>query len=140
MQSLGRLRVGIQWQGSFKGKYERRDIPREQFKPLSTIPGVTLISLQQPSAGVPTDLFVDFGPLDAEGAFLDTAAIMKNLDLVITCDTSIAHLAGALGLPVWVALPLCCDWRWLRDRDDSIVHHSFCRNTLAVGAVSWREN
>ena len=50
---------------------------------------------------------------------MDTAAVMKNLDLVITSDTSVPHLAGALGVPVWVALPFVPDWRWLWDRSDS---------------------
>jgi ADP-heptose:LPS heptosyltransferase len=64
---------------------------------------------------------VDFGEeLDTQhGAFMDTAAIMMNLDLVITSDTSVAHLAGALGVPVWVALPFVPDWRWMLDRSDS---------------------
>ena len=63
---------------------------------------------------------VDFGPeLDTTaGAFMDTAAIMKGLDLVITSDTATAHLAGALGVNVWVALPMVPDWRWGLDRDD----------------------
>ena len=51
--------------------------------------------------------------------FADTAAVMSNLDLVITVDTAVAHLAGALGIPVWVALPLVPDWRWLLERQDS---------------------
>src|SRR5262249_27931490 len=51
--------------------------------------------------------------------FFDTAAIIKNLDLVVTCDTAVAHLAGALGVPVWVALPVGADWRWLLGREDS---------------------
>ena len=51
--------------------------------------------------------------------FADTAAVLKNLDLVITVDTAVAHCAGALGVPVWVALPFAPDWRWLMDRDDS---------------------
>ena len=51
--------------------------------------------------------------------FLDTAAVMSQLDLVITADTSVAHLAGALGIPVWVVLPYDSDWRWLSDREDS---------------------
>jgi hypothetical protein len=60
------------------------------------------------------------GQLDeTTGAFMDTAAVMKNLDLVITSDTAIAHLAGALGVPVWVALNDVPDWRWLLDREDS---------------------
>ena len=64
---------------------------------------------------------VDLGEdVDAgQGAFVDTAAIMKNLDLVITSDTAVAHLAGALGVPVWVALPFVPDWRWLLERSDS---------------------
>ena len=52
-------------------------------------------------------------------AFVDTAAVMSHLDLIITSDTSIAHLAGALGRPTWVALKYVPDWRWLLDRDDS---------------------
>jgi hypothetical protein len=53
------------------------------------------------------------------GAFMDTAAIMNNLDLVICSDSAIAHLAGAIGVPVWLGLPLIPDWRWLLDREDS---------------------
>ncbi len=57
---------------------------------------------------------------DCDGdAFIDTAAVMMNLDLVITCDTSLAHLAGALGRPVWVALRHVPEWRWMLDRDDT---------------------
>jgi hypothetical protein len=54
----------------------------------------------------------------AAGPFMDTAAVMKNLDLVITSDTAVPHLAGALGVPVWTALPLVPDWRWLLERED----------------------
>jgi hypothetical protein len=63
----------------------------------------------------------DFGDLldEEHGAFMDTAALMTNLDLVVTSDTALAHLAGALGVPVWVALPHVPDWRWLTDREDS---------------------
>ena len=49
--------------------------------------------------------------------FLDTAAVLMNLDLVIACDTAVAHLAGRVGGPVWVALPFVPDWRWLLDRE-----------------------
>src|SRR5262249_38603289 len=73
-------------------------------------------------AGV-ADLFpvTDLGSRldETGGAFMDTAAVMKNLDLVVTSDTAAAHLAGALGVPVWVALPFIPDWRWLLDREDS---------------------
>ena len=64
---------------------------------------------------------IDLGPeVDIHhGSFMDTAAIMMNLDLIITVDTSIAHLAGALGIPVWVILPYVPDWRWMLKRTDS---------------------
>ena len=59
------------------------------------------------------------GPDYLAGDFAETAAVMEALDLVISCDTAIAHLAGALARPVWVALSHAADWRWLEDRDDS---------------------
>ncbi len=59
------------------------------------------------------------GPGNSDLDFPNTAAMIRNLDVVITSDISICHLAGALGAPVWVALPLVADWRWLLDRDDS---------------------
>jgi ADP-heptose:LPS heptosyltransferase len=98
----------------------------EQFVPLSRVPGVRLISLQKQVgldqlAGLSKDVAIeslgdafDSGP----DAFIDTAAVMINLNLVITADTSIAHLAGALGRPTWVALKQVPDWRWLLDRED----------------------
>src|SRR5207248_1649799 len=58
-------------------------------------------------------------PLDEVAAFLDTAAIMKRLDLVISVDTAVAHLAGAMGKMVWTLLPFSPDWRWMLGRDDS---------------------
>ncbi len=51
--------------------------------------------------------------------FADTAALLTNLDLVIACDTAVAHLAGAMGKPIWLMLPHVADWRWMVDRDDS---------------------
>jgi hypothetical protein len=65
-----------------------------------------------------TSVITDLGSRLDE-SFMDTAAALMNVDLVITIDTALAHLAGALGLPVWVALPVNADWRWLRERDDS---------------------
>jgi hypothetical protein len=99
-------------------------MPLTAFAPLATVPGIRLISLQKgegedqmAGAGFAVETLegLDSGP----DAFLDTAAVMGALDLIITSDTSIAHLAGALGRPVWVALRLVPDWRWMLDRADS---------------------
>jgi Flp pilus assembly protein TadD len=122
---MGGFRVGINWQG-FPGRFEDRgrSFPLALFQPLAAVPGVRLISLQKgdagaqiAAAGFPVEALdgLDNGP----DAFLDTAAVMASLDLVVTSDTSIAHLAGALGRPVWVALRLVPDWRWMLDRTDS---------------------
>jgi Flp pilus assembly protein TadD len=122
------FRVGIAWQGSPTYREDRyRSIPLERFSGLADVHGVTLVSLQkgpgceQLTAGHRRFEIVDLGSeVDrTSGPFLDTAAIMQNLDLVITSDTSIAHLGGALGVPVWVALGASPDWRWLTDRADS---------------------
>jgi Tfp pilus assembly protein PilF len=121
------FRVGINWRGRReRGPWQYRDIALDQFASISDVPGVRVISLQKDAdrdeltavrSRVP---IVEFGNLDAVGgAFVDTASIIMNLDLVITSDTSIAHLAGGLGAPVWVALPFAPDWRWLLDRNDS---------------------
>jgi tetratricopeptide (TPR) repeat protein len=122
------LKVGIAWQGNLKNRRDcLRSIPLPQFAPLARIQGVSLISLQKVPGAEQLDQVanqfpvIDLGTyLDEEsGAFMDTAAVMKNVDLVITADTAIAHLAGALGVPVWVALPFVPDWRWLLNREDS---------------------
>jgi Flp pilus assembly protein TadD len=121
------LRIGIAWQGSVKYQGDRhRSIPLAAFAPVAESPGVRLVSLQK---GFGTEQLKELGPrwqiidfgdrLDADAAFLDTAAILRNLDLVICSDTSVAHLAGALGVPVWVALGQAADWRWLRQRRDT---------------------
>ncbi len=121
-------RVGIAWQGNPKFISDRlRSIPLEAFRVLSEVPGVSLVSLQKvfgteqlESLADPFEV-VDLRPeYDHEdGAFQNAAAVISNLDLVIAPDTAIAHLAGALGVPVWVALSARNDWRWLYQRDDS---------------------
>jgi hypothetical protein len=122
------FKVGIAWQGNPLCPGDReRSIPLLEFEPVARISGVRLFSLQkgpgteQLAAVVEDWPLVDFGnELDAAGgAFMDTAAIMSELDLVITSDTAAAHLAGALGVDVWVALQYVPDWRWLLDRADS---------------------
>jgi tetratricopeptide (TPR) repeat protein len=125
---LRRLRVGIVWQGSRTHAWDRhRSIALAHFEPLARIEGVQLISLQrgdgaeQLAAVADRFAVVSFdGELDeAAGPFMDTAAILANLDLLISVDTAVAHLAGALGVPVWVPLSVGPDWRWMLDRDDS---------------------
>ena len=121
------FKVGIAWQGAPGAAIDQgRSIPLAEFVPLSRLPGVRLISLQKTHgldqfAGLPADAKVEtLAEFDAgPDAFVDTAAVMSTLDLVITSDTSIAHLAGASGRPTWVALKYVPDWRWLLDRDDS---------------------
>jgi hypothetical protein len=121
------FKVGIGWQGNPKGAIDRgRSIPLAQFATLSQVPDVRLISLQRTHGldqleRLPPGMTVEtLGAFDeGDDAFLDTAAIMQNLDLVVTSDTAIAHLAGALGRPVWVALKHVPDWRWMLDRSDS---------------------
>jgi tetratricopeptide (TPR) repeat protein len=122
------FKIGIAWQGNPDPEADRaRSMPLLALAPLAEIAGVRLISLQKdvgeeqlsllpPSMRVET-LGADFdaGP----DAFVDTAAAMASLDLVVTCDTSIAHLAGALAAPVWVALKSDAEWRWLTARADS---------------------
>jgi tetratricopeptide (TPR) repeat protein len=119
------LRIGIAWQG-FSGRQEDkgRSVPLSQYRVLAQRPGVRLISLQKgegeeqiAGAGFPIETLegLDDGP----DAFIDTAAVMMSLDLVVTSDTSIAHLAGALGRPVWLSLRRVPDWRWMLDRLDS---------------------
>ncbi|MFO0869575.1 MAG: tetratricopeptide repeat protein [Pirellulales bacterium] len=121
-------RVGIAWQGS--PTYLRdasRSIPLSSFAPLAQVPGVRLIGLQygpgaeQRSAVADQFPVIDLGDdVDREtGGFMDTAAIVQSLDLVISPDSSLNHLCGALGVECWLALPLAPDWRWLLDREDS---------------------
>jgi hypothetical protein len=127
LQAIDGFTIGIAWQGNPKGPYEpARSIPLIEFQRLA-LPGVALVSLQKgpgteqiPAAADRFD-FVDLaGELDeANGPFMDTAALMSSLDLVITSDTVTAHLAGALGVPVWVALAHVADWRWMQNRLDS---------------------
>jgi hypothetical protein len=125
------VRVGLAWQGNPKVEKliwaRGRSLPLAALEPLAQLPGVSLLSLQkgpgcEQLAQVPfADRIVDLGTdLDpGADAFLDTAAVMASLDLVVSCDTSIVHLAGALGRPVWTALTLSPEWRWLLERNDS---------------------
>jgi len=127
----GQLRVGLAWAGTPGFKADRtRSLNLQQLAPFATVAeakptarGVKFYSLQKHPAGEqaknpPLGLeLVDLGPKLND--FADTAAVMSLLDLIITTDTSVPHLAGALARPVWVMLERVPAWRWLLDRDDS---------------------
>ncbi|MEO8301144.1 MAG: tetratricopeptide repeat-containing glycosyltransferase family protein [Rhizomicrobium sp.] len=116
------FKIGISWQGA-RGGVTSRAMPLDCFQGLSRIPGVRLISLQKDFGAEQRAgrLWVEGleGLDDGADAFVDTAAVIANLDLVITLDSAVAHLAGALRCPVWVALKQVPDWRWFLGRDDS---------------------
>jgi hypothetical protein len=114
----------VVWCGSpnFKRDYNR-SLNLAQFAPVLTVDGVTYLSLN-PGIGEPDVAALEampnvfhIGPQFRD--FADTAAVIALLDLVITSDTSVAHLAGAMGKSVWVMLSPGCDWRWMRVRADS---------------------
>jgi Tfp pilus assembly protein PilF len=123
------LRVGICWQGNpaFKPDAVRRSFPLRLFEKISRLEGVRLISIHKGAGesqlqSLPAGMRVETlgGDFDAgPDAFVDTAAAMQAMDLIISCDTSVAHLAGALGRPVWLALSASPEWRWLLERSDS---------------------
>jgi tetratricopeptide (TPR) repeat protein len=123
-----RLCVGIAWQGNPAFRNDRRrSVPLRFFAPLAKIPRVRLISLQAVHGldqlttlpgGMSVETLGDAITANPDG-MAEIAAVMANLDLVISSDTAVAHLAGALGRPVWLALSDDPDWRWLFDRRDS---------------------
>ncbi len=123
----GRLRVGLCWAGRPEHPQDAaRSIPPRLFAPVAEVPGIALVGLQRPETEAGEQPFANSAPgfLAADwgaeiGDFADTAAMISALDMVITVDTALAHLAGALGRPAWVLLPFAPDWRWLLDRDDS---------------------
>jgi tetratricopeptide (TPR) repeat protein/glycosyltransferase involved in cell wall biosynthesis len=123
-KTAGRVDVGIVWGGRAPNPaLARRSIDLEQLAPLAAIPGVQLHSLQlgDTTGQLERSSFRasvnDLAPHISD--FVDTATAIAALDLVITIDTSVAHLAGALGTPVWILLMQNADWRWLLDRTDS---------------------
>jgi Flp pilus assembly protein TadD len=117
------LRVGLAWQGNprFENDGARSLASLQVLAPLFDVPGVAFFSLQKGAGALGTAQslpITDWAPHIAD--FDDTAALIMQLDLVITVDTAVAHLAGALGRPVWVLLPdFKTDWRWLTERSDS---------------------
>ncbi len=128
------FKVGICWQGNNKystpflrSVVAAKSIPINNFFKLAHVPGVTFYSLQRETGtdqltALPNDFKLvtfeqDFD--QSHGRFMDTAAVIKNLDLVITVDTSIAHLSAAIGTPVWTFIPEPPDWRWMLKRPDT---------------------
>ena len=119
-----RLRVGLAWAGRPNQVNNRnRSMGLPQFAPLASVESIAFFSLQKGDAAAqaaqpPTGLrFVDWTADLAD--FADTAAMIENLDLVLTVDTAVAHVAGAMGKRVWVLLPWIPDWRWMLERTDS---------------------
>lgn len=117
-----KLKVGLAWRGNPNNKNDRnRSLALSWHAPLAQIPGVQFISLQKGSAAgeIETSPLAMVDWTNDLNDFADTAALVANLDLVISSDTAVAHLAGAMGKPVWVLLTHFPDWRWLLHRSDS---------------------
>jgi tetratricopeptide (TPR) repeat protein len=107
------LRIGLAWAGNPRhGNDRRRSLPPALLAPLTRLPGVVAVSLQQGAGlpGLPAPAFADFA---------ETAALIASLDLVVSVDTAVAHLAGAMGKPVFLMLPHAPDWRWMTRREDT---------------------
>ena len=128
------VKIGLNWQGSASNpRVTNNSVSLERFKNVLNNPSATFISLQKGSAVSDIEKFhfeeniINYDLLMDTGSkkFLDTAAIIKYLDLVITTDTAIAHLAGTLGTQTWLLLPKVSDWRWLNSKDETIWYDNF---------------
>lgn len=119
----GGFRIGLCWRGSQDWRADpTRSISLDAFAPLARLPGVRLVALNIDPDGTETSPIplARFPDLDAgPDAFVDTAALLTSLDLVVTIDTSLAHLAGALGRPTILLLRKVPEWRWLLEREDT---------------------
>jgi Flp pilus assembly protein TadD len=108
------LRVGLVWAGNPANRVDgRRSIPLGELRQLFSIPGVDFYSFQRGGIRDPEERLQFRGVLPDSGDFAATAAALGEMDLLISVDTAVAHLAGALGVPVWILLPRLADWRWL---------------------------
>lgn len=119
------LKVGLVWAGSTGHKYDfLRTLPVQALAPLAEVPGVDWYSLQVGyQGGLPWEGLPDLAPLLKD--FGDTARVLSRLDLLVSVDTSAAHLAGALGFPVWLMISLLPDWRWLLDGERTAWYPTF---------------
>ncbi len=116
LEPLSRPRIGLVWAGRPSHPDEHlRSLAPGALAPLLDLPA-SFVSLQLGASKVDDRLF---DPTPEISDFADSAAIISQLDLVVSVDTAVAHLAGALGQPVWVLLPMVADWRWLRERETS---------------------
>jgi hypothetical protein len=119
----GRFRVGLCWAGRTTHPNDtRRSLRLGQLAPLAAVPAVALVSLAKAPPAADAEAMAQMGVLDLSaelGDFGETAAVIANLDLLVTVDSAVAHLAGALGRPVWTLLARPSDWRWLLERTDS---------------------
>jgi tetratricopeptide repeat protein len=121
---VGLKRIGIVWAGRPAHKNDwKRSMTLAALAPVAALDGVALVVLQKGPEQRQTGGYYGRAPLIHLSTevkdFEDTMAIMAGLDLVLTVDTSVAHLAGAMGIPTWILLPWCSEWRWLKDRADS---------------------
>jgi tetratricopeptide (TPR) repeat protein len=127
LAALPGFRVGVAWKGSDKHKRDHaRSVPLAAFEALARVEGVRLVSLQKGAGSEQVRALAGRFPVaelpgldERNGPFVDTAAVLSCLDLVVCCDTALGHLAGALGVPCWLALMAVPNWRWLLGRDDS---------------------
>ena len=124
LDGIDEFKIGVVWQGNPDHTRDReRSFRLDHLEPVARVPGVRLFSLQKTfglnQIEAVSDRFSVTGLGHRLDDFVDTAAVMRNLDLVISADSSPAHLAGALGVPVWMPLPFISDWRWMTDRDDT---------------------
>jgi hypothetical protein len=122
--SSGYRRIGVIWAGRPTHNNDRnRSALLADFMPLANVAGIALLALQKGPMTTQAGEYYGRAPLINLGAEIDgyddTMAILENLDLLVTVDTSVAHLAGAMGRPVWIMLPRAPDWRWLLERSDT---------------------
>jgi len=119
----GRMRVGLAWAGNARHVNDaNRSIGLAKLEPVLNAAGISFVSLQKDMRAADGEILARYGVADHVASltdFSETAALMANLNLVITVDTSVAHLAGALGVPVWIFVPFAADFRWMAGRDDS---------------------
>jgi Tfp pilus assembly protein PilF len=117
------VRVGLVWAGNNENSADwRRSIPLAALRELTEIPGVQLVSLQKPLPETDRAVFIELGLPDLSADLTDfgeTAAVIANLDLVVSVDSAVAHLAGAMGVPTWTLIYEPADWRWMTRREDS---------------------